>query len=85
MLPIATATSHLAVRRNEVTMLTTMQMNRHVIDLTTDLFLVSFMIFYLTLIAILIFLDPYCNFKKEHTMGEAIDISSFFTFVFRKK
>jgi hypothetical protein len=44
MLPIATATSHLAVRRNEITMLTTMQINRHVIDLATDLFLVSLMI-----------------------------------------
>jgi hypothetical protein len=44
MLPMATATSHLAVRRNETIMLTTMQMNRHVIDLAIDLFLVSLMI-----------------------------------------
>jgi len=41
MLTMPTLTFHLAVRRNEVTMLTTMQMNRHIIDLTTDLFLVS--------------------------------------------
>ena len=44
MLPIATATSHLPVRRKEVTMLTTMQMTRHTIALAIDLFLVSLMI-----------------------------------------
>lgn len=44
MLPIATEISHLAVRRNEMAMLTTMQMNRHTNALATDLFLVSLMI-----------------------------------------
>ena len=43
MLPMATATSHLAVRRNEVIMLTITQINRHTTDLAIDLFLVSLM------------------------------------------
>lgn len=43
MLPMATATSHLAVRKYEVSILTMMQINRQIIDLAIDLFLVSLM------------------------------------------
>ena len=44
MLPIATAISHLPVRKNEVNMLTTIHITRQIIDLAIDLFLVSLII-----------------------------------------
>ena len=43
MPPIATATSHFPVRKNETIMLTIMQINRQTIDFAIDLFLVSLM------------------------------------------
>ena len=40
--PMAIARSHLPVKKNEVKILTATQIIRQIIDLTTDLFLVSF-------------------------------------------
>ena len=57
MPPIETAISHLDVSRNEVTILTTMHINRHTSDFAIDLFRVSFMI--------LIRLTSHIKFKKR--------------------